>query len=162
MIRRPPRSTQAKTLFPYTTLFRSPATPPQGDLEGAAPPPTPGRTRGPSLDSQKRVSPGHGASFGDGKWPRPGSSEPRRPTWQPMAAPAGKALSWGNERLLGKEPVQAKGQGRRTLTATLSHWIPLLKWEPCYADGWDVNCQQPLWRSVRCVLKHLKNTAWRA
>ena len=23
MIRRPPRSTQAKTLFPYTTLFRS-------------------------------------------------------------------------------------------------------------------------------------------
>ena len=25
MIRRPPRSTQAKTLFPYTTLFRSPA-----------------------------------------------------------------------------------------------------------------------------------------
>src|SRR5216110_3964832 len=25
MIRRPPRSTQAHTLFPYTTLFRSPA-----------------------------------------------------------------------------------------------------------------------------------------
>ena len=25
MIRRPPRSTQAQTLFPYTTLFRSPA-----------------------------------------------------------------------------------------------------------------------------------------
>ena len=32
------------------------------------------------------------------------------------------------------------------------------KWKPCYADGWDVNCQQPLWRSVRCVLKHIKNT----
>ena len=27
MIRRPPRSTQAKTLFPYTTLFRSTLTP---------------------------------------------------------------------------------------------------------------------------------------
>ena len=27
MIRRPPRSTQAKTLFPYTTLFRSPRLP---------------------------------------------------------------------------------------------------------------------------------------
>ena len=27
MIRRPPRSTQAKTLFPYTTLFRSDAAP---------------------------------------------------------------------------------------------------------------------------------------
>src|SRR5216117_1285362 len=25
MIRRPPRSTQGRTLFPYTTLFRSPA-----------------------------------------------------------------------------------------------------------------------------------------
>ena len=31
MIRRPPRSTQAKTLFPYTTLFRSPHRP-QGEL----------------------------------------------------------------------------------------------------------------------------------
>src|SRR6056300_2092324 len=28
MIRRPPRSTLILTLFPYTTLFRSPATPP--------------------------------------------------------------------------------------------------------------------------------------
>src|SRR3546814_10782967 len=27
MIRRPPRSTRTDTLFPYTTLFRSPATP---------------------------------------------------------------------------------------------------------------------------------------
>src|SRR3546814_13424590 len=28
MIRRPPRSTRTDTLFPYTTLFRSPAAPP--------------------------------------------------------------------------------------------------------------------------------------
>src|SRR5213596_4165943 len=28
MIRRPPRSTQDRTLFPYTTLFRSPLQPP--------------------------------------------------------------------------------------------------------------------------------------
>src|SRR3546814_6884446 len=28
MIRRPPRSTHTDTLFPYTTLFRSPAPPP--------------------------------------------------------------------------------------------------------------------------------------
>src|SRR3546814_1297768 len=28
MIRRPPRSTRTDTLFPYTTLFRSPARPP--------------------------------------------------------------------------------------------------------------------------------------
>src|SRR3546814_4949468 len=32
MIRRPPRSTRTDTLFPYTTLFRSPA----GDLCGAS------------------------------------------------------------------------------------------------------------------------------
>src|SRR3546814_15598922 len=30
MIRRPPRSTRPDTLFPYTTLFRSPVTPPGG------------------------------------------------------------------------------------------------------------------------------------
>src|SRR5438874_13815365 len=35
MIRRPPRS----TLFPYTTLFRSPASRPAGDRGRAAPPP---------------------------------------------------------------------------------------------------------------------------
>ena len=33
------------------------------------------------------------------------------------------------------------------------------KREPCYADGRDVNYQKPLWRTVWCVLKHLKNTA---
>ena len=33
------------------------------------------------------------------------------------------------------------------------------KREPCYADGRDVNGQQPLWQSVWCSLKHLKNTA---
>ena len=41
MIRRPPRSTQAKTLFPYTTLFRSPASvrgPPPAAASGGHPP----------------------------------------------------------------------------------------------------------------------------
>src|SRR3546814_13294493 len=37
MIRRPPRSTRTDTLFPYTTLFRSPAPP--------IPRPVPGRCR---------------------------------------------------------------------------------------------------------------------
>src|SRR3546814_17057476 len=32
MIRRPPRSTRTYTLFPYTTLFRSPVSP-QGDVD---------------------------------------------------------------------------------------------------------------------------------
>src|SRR3546814_5096142 len=32
MIPRPPRSTRTDTLFPYTTLFRSDETAPQGDL----------------------------------------------------------------------------------------------------------------------------------
>src|SRR3546814_19198971 len=34
MLRRPPRSTRTDTLFPYTTLFRSPAMP-QGAIEGS-------------------------------------------------------------------------------------------------------------------------------
>ena len=83
MIRRPPRSTQAKTLFPYTTLFRSPRAvysgqqaPPEGSLgpEGLVSrplPSSPGRlpparlpargsifcsphARGPSLSSCRR------------------------------------------------------------------------------------------------------------
>ena len=54
-----------------------------------------------------------------------------------------------------KEPTISTARTRNAGSA-------MEKWEPCYADGWDVNCQQPLWRSVRCVLKHLKNTAWRA
>ena len=33
------------------------------------------------------------------------------------------------------------------------------KREHCYADGRNVNCQRPLWRSVWCFLKHLKNRA---
>src|SRR5213083_1702218 len=37
MIRRPPRSTQQRTLFPYTTLFRSSA-PPTNKLPGPAAP----------------------------------------------------------------------------------------------------------------------------
>ena len=36
MIRRPPRSTQAKTLFPYTTLFRSTTTEPPLRFAGAS------------------------------------------------------------------------------------------------------------------------------
>ena len=30
------------------------------------------------------------------------------------------------------------------------------KWESCYADGWDVNCQQPLRRTVWRFLRKLK------
>src|SRR3546814_4048506 len=39
MIRRPPRSTRTDTLFPYTTLFRSPA----ATLPRLPPPPVPAR-----------------------------------------------------------------------------------------------------------------------
>src|SRR3546814_17724218 len=41
MIRRPPRSTRTDTLFPYTTLFRSPAkhSPPTSDKTTTAPAP---------------------------------------------------------------------------------------------------------------------------
>src|SRR3546814_10095298 len=33
MIRRPPRSTRTDTLFPYTTLFRSPWTTPEAEMD---------------------------------------------------------------------------------------------------------------------------------
>src|SRR3546814_6918012 len=36
MIRRPPRSTRTDTLFPYTTLFRSPPRPARADRVGPA------------------------------------------------------------------------------------------------------------------------------
>ena len=41
-------------------------------------------------------------------------------------------------------------------------------WRGCGENGtllqcwWECKLIQPLWRTVRCVLKHLKNTAWRA
>src|SRR3546814_7714387 len=46
MIRRPPRSTRTDTLFPYTTLFRSP--PSSWAWPPTRPPPMPNRLRGTS------------------------------------------------------------------------------------------------------------------
>src|SRR3546814_3375170 len=43
MIRRPPRSTRTDTLFPYTTLFRSPDKHEQNQRDGAEHETTPGR-----------------------------------------------------------------------------------------------------------------------
>src|SRR3546814_7365766 len=55
MIRRPPRSTRTDTLFPYTTLFRSPF-----------------RHRGPSCEAKQ----GHGSKLsGRSAWYRPGTEE---------------------------------------------------------------------------------------
>src|SRR3546814_2883992 len=47
MIRRPPRSTRTDTLFPYTTLFRSPECPPipPPDRTSSTPLPPPSRPR---------------------------------------------------------------------------------------------------------------------
>ena len=36
------------------------------------------------------------------------------------------------------------------------------KREPCYADGGNVNCQRPLWRSVYCFLKKSTKQSYRA
>lgn len=64
-------------------------------MRGAAPPPTPGRTQGPSLDNQNRANPGHTASFRRGERPRPGASEPRRLTPESTASPArGGGKGW--------------------------------------------------------------------
>src|SRR3546814_6100648 len=37
MIRRPPKSTRTATLFPYTTVFRSPASPPENNRNPRSP-----------------------------------------------------------------------------------------------------------------------------
>src|SRR3546814_12662500 len=55
MIRRPPRSTRTDTLFPYTTLFRSPAGTPEGDRDiGFALGSVAGKQQ-----QQQRFDPGH-------------------------------------------------------------------------------------------------------
>src|SRR3546814_3950476 len=48
MIRRPPRSTRTDTLFPYTTLFRSPSTPGLGSMHSRGPA---GTCSGPSIST---------------------------------------------------------------------------------------------------------------
>ena len=73
--------------------------------------------------------------------------------------------------LANQKSRQCKSALQRSLT---SHWSEGPSWksgktrnagqamgkrEPCYADGRDVNWQRPLWRSVWCFLKHLKNRA---
>src|SRR3546814_10389695 len=45
MVRRPPRSTRTDTLFPYTTLFRSPSSPCGGSPASTAPATTSRRCR---------------------------------------------------------------------------------------------------------------------
>src|SRR3546814_12652882 len=57
MIRRPPRSTRTDTLFPYTTLFRSPVAPASsnGATAGSMPMPTIARSAGMTLPSTSRT-----------------------------------------------------------------------------------------------------------
>ena len=75
-----------------------------------------------------------------------------RPFW-PTKQP-GKANQRSKEVWL---PSGQKGHAEKSVQ-TRNARLAMEKWEPCFADGRDVNCQQPLGRSVRCVLKHLKNT----
>src|SRR3546814_2260617 len=54
MIRRPPRSTRTDTLFPYTTLFRSPPAPRTARHSGAAASPCPGAKEPPDSPAPAR------------------------------------------------------------------------------------------------------------
>ena len=65
MIRRPPRSTQAKTLFPYTTLFRS-----RGEERGGE-----GRRRGGERGDERRREGRGGEERGGGEEERERESE---------------------------------------------------------------------------------------
>src|SRR3546814_9458887 len=62
MIRRPPRSTRTDTLFPYTTLFRSPCRQRRAARGPAPHPPRPRRAAGPMTPS-----PGHLPPEAEGK-----------------------------------------------------------------------------------------------
>src|SRR3546814_8782064 len=59
-IRRPPRSTRTDTLFPYTTLFRSPRRPARRSRSRTPPcgrpPPTAGRPAEPATRSEEHTS----------------------------------------------------------------------------------------------------------
>src|SRR3546814_641716 len=70
MIRRPPRSTRTDTLFPYTTLFRSPGPRPLGHRDRGSPRPEPVRGQGLLAPAapRRKIS---GRAVG---WPVPGSS----------------------------------------------------------------------------------------
>src|SRR3546814_4787436 len=68
MIRRPPRSTRTDTLFPYTTLFRSPILSTSGLLTFLGDDPTPEQVRAgfglvPSYISRAVVRPDHRQSL---------------------------------------------------------------------------------------------------
>src|SRR3546814_5713387 len=59
MIRRPPRSTRTDTLFPYTTLFRSPRASPATPLRRYSAPAPPGRSRHEETAADRRRSEEH-------------------------------------------------------------------------------------------------------
>src|SRR3546814_8642298 len=54
MIRRPPRSTRTDTLFPYTTLFRSPRKRPRADPGGNGRAPVDAARKGPQGDEDRQ------------------------------------------------------------------------------------------------------------
>src|SRR3546814_6404711 len=61
MIRRPPRSTRTDTLFPYTTLFRSPARPSSAAGPPSPPPGADGAPDGTRRDWSRPARPGRRA-----------------------------------------------------------------------------------------------------
>ena len=67
--------------------------------------------------------------------------------------------TWKGKSVLQRSlaPSGQKGHAEKSVK-TRNAGPAMEKWEPCYADGRDVNCQQPLWRSVRCVLKPKKHS----
>src|SRR3546814_13881870 len=114
MILRPPRSTRTDTLFPYTTLFRSPESP--GNLtDSHAPPPAP---RAPRPPRTGRLRPG----AGDGhplpapqrRLRLPGGGDPQRRPALPgtRRRPLRHARGPGEPRLRAHGPAAAQPRPR--------------------------------------------------
>src|SRR3546814_20230927 len=92
MIRRPPRSTRTDTLFPYTTLFRSPAAPSAGIDAGRR-----AREGGPQARHVRRAEAVGRAAEGRGARAGPCRSRPG-----PRLCPRGRAgLAFGRGGVAG-------------------------------------------------------------
>src|SRR3546814_17509348 len=134
MIRRPPRSTRTETLFPYTTLFRSPnRRRARGDCR-AARAPRDGRSRPPRRARSRRrqargaaAHPRSAAAGGRAFWPRARrrtsrAGSTRRDFRTRRARAEARGNDWGGDR---KGVVEGKGGsvrvdlgGRRILKKT--------------------------------------------
>src|SRR3546814_13121183 len=118
MIRRPPRSTRTDTLFPYTTLFRSPATPTAAGSSSSPHPDDPG-----SMLSQEAVMPHGMTAFSLGVHDRLdvveiGAADSVYAPFAPVDAPRADAMMFQSDDLRSDE----RRVGNECVSSCSSRW----------------------------------------